>query len=195
MAQASPANRWRTADIVVTAVIAVAFGVVFAGWNALWESFQGFAAFPPAKAVLVGVWLIPAVLAPLIIRKPGAGVFAETVAAVISTFLGSPWGTITILYGLAQGAAGEAGFAATSYRSFRLPIALVGGALAGAVAGLIDIAVYYTDWSLSWQLAQVAISSASGLVIAGLGSLLLVRALSPTGVLDQFPSGRDRVKV
>ena len=59
--------------------------------------------------MLIGVWLIPAVLAPLIIRKPGAGVFAETVAAIISTFLGSPWGTITILYGLVQGAGGEAG--------------------------------------------------------------------------------------
>jgi energy-coupling factor transport system substrate-specific component len=188
-------HRWRTADIVVTAVIAVAFGVVFAGWNALWESFQGFAAFPPAKAIFIGVWLIPAVLAPLVIRKPGAGVFAETVAAIISTFLGSPWGTITILYGLVQGVGGEAGFAATAYRSFRLPIALIGGALAGAAAGLIDIAVYYTDWSLTWQLAQVLISAASGLVVAGLGSWLLAKALSQTGVLDSFPSGRERVAV
>ena len=195
MATPASTTRWRTVDIVVTAVIAVAFGVVFAGWNALWESWAGFAAFPPAKALLIGVWLIPAVLAPLIIRKPGAGIFAETVAAVISTFLGSPWGTITILYGLAQGAGGEAGFAATSYRSFRLLTALVGGALAGAAAGLIDIAVYYADWSLGWQLAQVAISAASGLVVAGLGSWLLVKALAQTGALDQFPSGRDRVEV
>ena len=195
MAQPATQTRWRTVDIVVTAVIAVAFGAVFAGWNALWESFAGFATFPPAKAMLVGVWLIPAVLAPLIVRKPGAGVFAETVAAIISTFLGSPWGTITILYGLAQGVGGEAGFAATSYRSFRLPAALAGGAVAGAAAGLIDIAVYYTDWSLGWQLAQVVIAAASGLVVAGLGSWVLVRALAQTGALDPFPSGRERVEV
>jgi energy-coupling factor transport system substrate-specific component len=44
-------------------------------------------------------------------------------------------------------------------------------------------------------LAQVGFAAASGLVIAGLGSWLLTRALAQTGVLDQFPSGRERVAV
>ena len=30
-------NRWRTVDIVVAAIIAVAFGVVFWAWNLLWN--------------------------------------------------------------------------------------------------------------------------------------------------------------
>jgi energy-coupling factor transport system permease protein len=192
---ASTTTRWRTVDIVVAAVIAGAFGVIFASWNSLWQSFNGFAAFPPAKAILVGVWLVPAVLGPMIIGKPGAGVFTETVAAIISTLLGSPWGTITILYGVLQGVGGEAGFAATAYRSFRLPGAVIGGTLAGAAAGLIDIAVYYSDWSLRWQLAQVGISAASGLVVAGLGSWLLTRGLARTGVLDAFPAGRGRAAI
>ena len=196
MAQPGQNNRWRTVDIVVAAVIAAAFGVIFWAWNQLWIAFDSaFTTFPPVKALVFGVWLMPAVLGPLIIRKPGAGVFTETVAAIISVLLGAQWGTVTILYGLMQGVGGEAAFAASGYRSYRLPAALVGGALAGAAAGLIDIAVYYADWSLGWQLTQVGFAAASGLVIAGLGSWWLTRALAQTGVLDQFPSGRERVAV
>jgi energy-coupling factor transport system substrate-specific component len=45
--------RWRTVDIVVTAVLGVAFGVVFWAWNLLWAATgAGFTAFPPAQAVL-----------------------------------------------------------------------------------------------------------------------------------------------
>jgi energy-coupling factor transport system substrate-specific component len=94
-----------------------------------------------------------------------------------------------------QGAGGEAGFAATGYRSFRLPGALVGGALAGAAAGLIDIVVFYSDWALRWQLAQIGISAVSGLLVAGLGSWLLTRGLAKTGALDQFPAGRQRAAI
>lgn len=196
MTQSTTSSRWRTVDIVVAAVIAAAFGVVFWGWNQLWTGLESaFTTFPPIKALVYGVWLIPAVLGPLVIRKAGAGVFTETVAAIISVLLGAQWGTITIVYGLLQGLGGEAAFAASRYRSFGLPNALVGGALAGAAAGLVDIAIYYSAWSLGWQLTQVALAAVSGLVIAGLGSWALTRALAQTGALDQFPSGRERVAV
>ena len=36
--RASSPTAWRTVDIVVAAVIAVAFGVVFWAWNALWAA-------------------------------------------------------------------------------------------------------------------------------------------------------------
>jgi energy-coupling factor transport system permease protein len=194
--QSSTSHRWRTVDIVVAAVIAVAFGVVFWGWDQLWNVVEGLSTtFPPVKALVYGVWFIPAVLGPLIIRKPGAGVFTETVAAIISALLGAKWGTLTIIYGLLQGLGGEAPFAASTYRSFGLPNALIGGALAGAAAGLLDTAVYYADWSLGWKLAQIALAAVSGLVIAGLGGWALTRALAQTGVLDPFPSGRERVAV
>src|SRR5207247_6437299 len=133
-------NRWRTVDIVVAAVLAVAFGVVFYAWNQLWNGVDNaFGWFAPARAMLNGVWLIPAVLGPLVIRKAGAGLFTETVAAAVSALLGSQWGLVTILYGLFQGVAGEAPFAATGYRTRNLPTALVGGALAGGAAGTLDV--------------------------------------------------------
>jgi energy-coupling factor transport system substrate-specific component len=188
-------NRWRTVDIVVSAVIAVAFAVVFFAWTRVWETTTAFNGYPPLRALLNGVWLVPAVLGPLVIRKPGAGVFTETVAAALSAVAGSIWGITVILYGLFQGLAGEAPFAATGYRSSRLPVALTGGLLAGAAAGLLDLILYYPDYSGSYQFAQIGLSALSGLVVAGGGGWALTQALARTGVLDRFPSGRERVAV
>ncbi|HEY2675134.1 MAG TPA: ECF transporter S component [Rugosimonospora sp.] len=189
-------RRWRTVDIVVAAVIAVAFGVVFYAWDQLWNGIDSaFPGFPPARAAINGVWFLPAVVGPLVIRKPGAGLFTEAVAATIEALLGAQWGLSTILYGLMQGIGGEMPFAATGYRSSKLPVALAGGLLAGAAAGLLDVVLYYPTWSGGWQIGQVAISAASGLVITGLGGWILTRGLAQTGVLDRFPAGRERAAV
>ncbi|GAA2492280.1 ECF transporter S component [Streptomyces sp. NPDC059506] len=187
-------NRWRTVDIVVTAVLGAAFGVVFWAWSALWEGPAN--ALPlPARGILYGVWLIPALLGPLVVRKPGAGVFCELVAATVATFFGSPWGLTTVLYGVLQGMAGEAAFAATGYRVWRLPTALAGGALAGAAAALLDVTLYYADTSAGWQAVYAALLVVSSALLAGLGSWALTRSLAQTGVLDPFPSGRERAAV
>ena len=110
---------WRTRDIVVTAVIAVAFGVFF--W-ALGIAWGPLAVLGPAQNILYALWLLPAILAPLIVRKPGAAIFAETVAALLSMLLGSVWAADVALSGVLQGAAAEAVFAATFYRSYRWPV-------------------------------------------------------------------------
>jgi energy-coupling factor transport system substrate-specific component len=183
--------RWRTVDIVVTAVLGVAFGVVFWAWNLLWAATgAAFAAFPPAQAVMYGVWLLPAVLAPLVVRKPGAGLFAELVAAVLSALLGSSWGSIILLYGLLQGLAGELGYAVFGWRRFGWPQALLSSLLAGAMAAVLDLVFYYPTWSGGWKIAYLAVVAASTLVVAGIGGTALVRALARTGALSAFASGR-----
>src|SRR3954454_1464979 len=187
-------NRWRTVDIVVTAVLGAAFGVVFWAWGLLWAGTgAAFAAFPPGPAFMYGVWLIPAVLAPLVVRKPGAGLFAELLAAIVSALLGSAWGTTTIVYGLLHGLAGGAGFAAFRYRRFGWAQALLSSALAGAMAAVLDLVYYYPDWTAGWKTTYIALVVASTAVVAGLGSLALTRALASSGALSSFASGRTRV--
>lgn len=182
---------WRTVDIVVTAVLGVAFGVVFAGWNVL--TLALFAPpVNPAAYLVSGVWLAPAVLGGLIIRKPGAAVFAEIVAAAVSAILGSVWGMDAILSGAIQGAGAELAFALFLYRSFALPVAMLAGALAAVGEWLHDMPIYYPDLDFGGQLAIGAFMLVSGALIAGLGSWLLVRALARTGVLAAFPAGREQ---
>jgi energy-coupling factor transport system permease protein len=187
----APSRRWRTVDIVVTAVLGVAFGVVFWAWNLLWAATgTAFTAFPPAQALMYGVWLLPAVVAPLIVRKPGAAVFAETVAAIVSALLGAQWGAQVILYCLLEGLAGELGYAAFRYRRFGWLQALLSAVFAGAMAAVLDLFYWYPAWTSGWKLTYVVTVVASTVVIAGIGGMLLVRALARTGALSSFASGR-----
>ena len=194
---ASPASaRWRTVDIVVASAIGVAFGVVFWAWGHLWNSTSAaFTWFPPAQGVMYGVWLMPAVLGALVIRKRGAAIYTELVAATVSALLGVSWGLSVVLYGVLEGAAVEIVFAFALYRSWRLVTALLAGAVAGLAAAMLDILFYYPEWSGGWQLAYAGLLAASSAVIAGAGSWLLVRALARTGVLSPFPSGADQARV
>ena len=194
---AEPATgRWRTVDIVVASAIAVAFGVVFWAWGNLWNTMSpAFTGFPPAQGFMYGVWLMPAVLGALVIRKRGAAIYTELVAAVVSALLGTAWGLSVVAYGLVQGAAAEIVFAFALYRSWRLTTALLAGAVAGLSAAMLDILFYYEPWSGGWQLSYAALLAVSAAVIAGAGSWLLVRALARTGVLSPFASGADQVRV
>ncbi len=191
-AAALPDVRWRTRDIVVTAVIGVAFGVVFWVWNGLWEAIKPlFAVAPWARDLFYAVWLVPAVLAPLVVRKPGAALFAEMVAAGLSTILGSQWGPDTLLSGFVQGAGAELVFAFTLYRFWGFPVLAVAAIASAAAAWIHDWAIWYADVALDVQLVRGLMMAISAIVITAYGSILLVRALRRAGVLEGFPAGRE----
>ncbi len=189
-------GRWRTVDIVLAAVLAVAFGAVFQAWNLLWVALlPAFVAVPPLQGFMYGVWLLPAVLVPLIIRRPGAALLGEGVAAVASALFGAPWGLLIIAYGLMQGGAAELVFAMGLYRRWGLSTALLAGAAAGAAAVLLDLALYYPTWAPGFQALYAALVIPSAAIVAGLGGWMLVRALGQTGVLSAFPAGREQPEV
>jgi len=183
-----PATRWRTRDILVTAIIGVVFGVVFWAWGIAWSAFAPLnSAFPVARDLLYAVWLVPAVLAPLIVRKPGAALFAEMVAAGVSALLGSAWGVDTLLSGFVQGAAAELVFAFTLYRLWSFPVIGAAAIASAAAAWIHDWALYYADVSTDLQIARGIAMAVSAVVIVGMGSLALVRSLRRAGVLEGFP--------
>ncbi len=191
----TPSSRgWRTIDIVTVAVLAVVSGVVFWAWNLFWTATgPAFAAFPPAQALLYGVWLVPGVLGMLIVRRPGASLATAFLAAAVSWLLGAWWGLSVLWYGVLQGLAPEAIFAAGRYRTFGRPVSIAAGAAAGVVPGLLDPYFWYPEWTSGWKLAYLLMCVASSALIAGLGSWALSRRLAHTGVLDAFPLGRERV--
>lgn len=189
-------GRWRTVDIVLGAVLAVAFGAVFQAWNLLWSAtLPAFAAVAPLQGFMYGVWLLPAVLVPLVIRRPGAALLGEGVAAVASVLFGAPWGLLIVVYGLVQGGAAELVFAMGLYRRWGLPTAVLAGAAAGTAAALLDLVLFYPSWAAGFQVIYAALVIPSAAIVAGLGGWLLVRALARTGVLGAFPAGREQPEV
>jgi energy-coupling factor transport system substrate-specific component len=141
---------WRVVDIVVAALIAVAGGVIFWAWSqgAHLISAPVNALYPPLTGLYAGGWMIPAVLGMLIIRKPGAALFCETVAATGELMMGSQYGTTVLISGLLQGLGAELVFAAFRYKKFNLPVALLAGAGAGLFCGLNDS---FLPWG--WNIA------------------------------------------
>lgn len=191
-----PAASWRTVDIVVTAAIAVAFGVVFWAWGLVWGAAKpAFIFLPPAEYVISGVWLIPAVLAALVVRKPGAALFAELVAASVSTVLGSQWGLDTLLSGAIQGGMAEIVFGATLYARWNISVAIFAAVAAAIGEWLHDMPVYYGKLAFPDQLVIGVFMVVSAIAITGIGSWWLARALAQSGVLAQFPAGRAQPRV
>jgi len=189
IASTATAGSWRVVDIVVASVLGVAGGLVFSVWNVGSAPLRE-GLVPPVSAIVVGVWLFPAVLGALIVRRPGAAVYTELVAAVLSALVGNEWGFATVWYGLVEGLGAEVVFALLLYRRYGLPTALLAGAGAGVAVGLLDTLVYYPELAAGTRLAYIAVAVLSGVVIAGLGSWALARALARTGTLAPLASGR-----
>jgi energy-coupling factor transport system substrate-specific component len=96
--------RWRVVDIVVASVLGVASGVIFWAWGLAWTPLSTALAFAPGLAgLLAGGWLFAGVLGGIIIRKPGAAVYTEVIAAVVSMLIGTQWGFSTLIWGVVEG--------------------------------------------------------------------------------------------
>ncbi|HEV7754747.1 MAG TPA: ECF transporter S component [Mycobacteriales bacterium] len=192
----SPGRRWGTADIVVAAVLAVVSGVVFLGWGSVYNAVAPlFSATSPGPAIISGLWFFPAVLVPLVVRRPGAALFAEMVAASVEAMLGGQWGLGTLISGLVQGLGAELVFALFGYRRYTLPVALLAGGAAGVGAAAYETIGRNLAQPAWYVTTYAALTILGGVVIAGLGSWLLAQALAKTGVLDALAGGRRRERV
>jgi len=184
-------GQWRVVDIVVASVLAVAVGVVFFAWSAGYSGISVLTAgFPPLAGLYSGCWLIAGVLGGLIIRKPGAAIYCEMLAAAVSALIGTQWGLGVLLSGAIQGLGAELVFLLFLYRRWNLPVALLAGLGAGLALGISENILYNALWTIEFKLLYVLFAAASGVVIAGLLSWLAMRGLARTGALSSFAAGR-----
>jgi energy-coupling factor transport system permease protein len=183
---------WRTIELVTTAMLGVAFGVAYWGWSLATGGLStAFNAYLPASGVLGGPWLIAGVVGGLIIRKPGAALLAELLAANVEYLIGNEWGASTMVSGLLQGLGVEIVLAVFLYRRFGVVVAVLGGIVAASIESVYEWSAYFDYWDRAEQLAYLACFAASGAVVAGVGGWALVRSLAATGALDAFAAGRE----
>ena len=179
---------WRTVDFVVAAVLGVAAGVLFSAWNALYAplSVPIGAVTPGLVALLNGTWLIGGLLVALVIRKPGAAVFGEVLAALVSAAVGNQWGWLVLFLGLAQGLAIEAGFAMWRYRRSGFIVVATAGVLGGVVQGVLEVLYWYPGADTLFSTIYISSSTLSGAILGAGSAFVLVRVLSKTGILTAF---------
>lgn len=191
-----PLTRWRLLDIVTAAVLGVAFGVVFWGWQFAYDLLAPlFVVLTPLQGLTNGVWFLGGVVGALVVRRPGAALFVELLGSFTEMVLGNTWGATTLLSGLLQGIGVELVMALFFYRRFGAATAVAAGALAAVaeVAGY-EWWSYWVGYSWGWKFAYLGASAVSGAVLAGLLGWLLVRALAARGALGQFPAGIEHAR-
>jgi energy-coupling factor transport system substrate-specific component len=184
--------QWRTRDFIVAAAIAVPIGLVWSfAYGFVWLTARGI--LPQLGDVFDGFYIVAGVLVGYVIRRPGAALLGEMLAALVEIpFTG--FGAVVLWLGLVQGLGVELVFLATRYRRFDLPILMLAGAM-GALAAVLGYSYVAEGWlglAPGVQILRIILKLLGGAILAGLVAKLIGDALVQTGVLNNFPIARTR---
>lgn len=194
MTNPKSARSWRVIDIIIASVLGVACGLIFYMWNIVGYAWYTVAdaATPGLGGIATGIWLLGGTLGGLIIRKPGAAIYVEMLAAAVSAGIGNQWGIETLYSGLAQGIGAEIVFSIFLYKRYSLGVAALAGAGAAATEWVLELftSANYAK-SGTFLITYFSTMVVSGVILAGVLAWILMKALAATGALDRFAAGRE----
>lgn len=169
-------------DVLITVVIGLVFAVIYSVWGAVYTALQPLGLH--LNELVYGMWFIAAIVAYLIIRKPGVALIAEFAAASGETIVLLQFDVSLIMYGLIQGLVCELVFLFFRYKSTSLMAAVLAGIAAALSTLPLDWYYGYLGHLETWNLALMfSLRILSGAIVAGWLGHLLYKALKETGVL------------
>ncbi len=178
---------WKTLEVILTANLALVFGLLFLGWAFVWEFVKPLnAVLPGSRDLFYGFWFIASIVAAYIIRKPGAALAAETLAALAEFLAGGEWGLTILISGLVQGAMAELVFAAVGYKRFDLAVLALAGAAAGVGSMVVDYLFWYSSLTIGVLAIMLVARLISGAVLAGWLGKMIGDGLERAGALGSF---------
>lgn len=186
-------SAWRTQDYVLLAILAMVFGAVYWAWLQPYLWVAGIAAQAGQEA-LFGLWFVAGLAGGYIIRRPGAALLAETLAAFAEILLGAPAGPILLITGFMQALGAELVFAATGYRGWGWRTMAAAGIAAALIAlpwNWLRLGYFALDPAL--LLVLLGVRTASG-AAAGLVGKAVADLIAAAGSLNAFAIGRERVR-
>ncbi|TWT00952.1 ECF transporter S component [Planomicrobium sp. CPCC 101079] len=183
---------WKLKEIVLMSLFGVVFGIVYLlaiHLGNIWAAAIG----PIAYEWMFGIWFIVSIISMHIIRKPGAAVLPETLAAIIEVMLGNAAGPRLILSGVIQGLGAEAAFALTGYKRFNLAIFMLAGAGSAVFSFVYGYFMSgYAALDPSFVALMFTLRVLSGMIIAGIGGKYLADSLLATGSLRGYAIARAK---
>ncbi|CQD26281.1 conserved membrane hypothetical protein [Staphylococcus capitis] len=175
----------KLSEILVTVLISVVFAIIYNLWWFFYNITQ--VAGIHLEQLTYGVWFMAAVVCYLIIPIPGIAILAELAAGAGETIVMGKFDIPTIIYALLQGVACEIIFAIFKYQSRSAAVAMLAGLVTALATFPVDYFYGYLNEVAGWNLFLfILFRSISGIVITGLVSYWLVRALDKTGVTKLF---------
>ncbi|MBL3398146.1 ECF transporter S component [Staphylococcus pasteuri] len=181
----------KLSEILVTVLISVIFAIIYNLWWLFYNVAQ--VAGLHLEQLTYGVWFMAAVVCYLIIPKPGIALLAEFAAGAGETIVMGKFDIPTIVYALLQGLACEIVFAIFKYQSRSVMVAILAGLVTALISFPVDYYYGYLNEVAGWNLILFIVFRAlSGIILSGLLSYLLVKALDQTGVTKLFrPASKD----
>ena len=181
----------KLSEILVTVLISVIFTIIYNLWWLFYNVAQ--VAGLHLEQLTYGVWFMAAVVCYLIIPKPGIALLAEFAAGAGETIVMGKFDIPTIVYALLQGLACEIVFAIFKYQSRSVMVAILAGLVTALITFPVDYYYGYLNEVAGWNLILFIVFRAlSGIILSGLLSYLLVKALDQTGVTKLFrPASKD----
>lgn len=126
--QTSRAYKWSLREVILMALIGIGFGVIYFIMDPIYAALDAvlvpMGLHPYAIAITIGPWMMAAPLASYLLKRVGAGLIGEILAATGEALLGGYWGVATIILGFIQGIGSELGFTLTGYKSWKLGLIL-----------------------------------------------------------------------
>jgi len=178
----------KTKDILVAGMIALVFAFVQIGATYAFMAISSSIG-PAYGRLLNGFWFMSGFMAMAIIRKPGIGFIAQTIAGLVMIPL-TPFGIMILVGTVINGIFIELIFFITRYKRFTYTVMIVGMSILSLVYTLLEYGPSgYAGLAIPVQIAIVATSLISG-ALGGWLCKRLTNSLMKSGLLSGYSSAR-----
>lgn len=184
-------NTWKLKDVLLIAICAVLFGVIYLGctyaggilYGVLTPAGMGSLGYEP----FYGIYFMAGAFGVYVMRKPGSGVIAELLAAVLECLFGNYFGPIIILSGLVQGLGFEVIIALKKYKKFDKVTMVEGAVICSVVTMVYNLIISgYNQIAVPVLLLMLAVRIVSAIIFDGFVTPVLADGLAKAGVLKGY---------
>lgn len=187
-------KKLKLADILATVLISFIFGLFYKVVGLMVAGLKPIGLH--LDQIAYGLWFVAAIVAFLIIRKPGVALLAELAAGAGETILSGELNMSILLHSFAQGLACELIFLIFKYKSYKLIVAMIAGATAGIFTIPVDWVFNYLGDLPTWNVILLyTIRIISGTILSGMFGYYIVKALEKTGVTNLFQSSSKKILI
>ncbi|SKB80391.1 energy-coupling factor transport system substrate-specific component [Lachnospiraceae bacterium] len=184
-------NEWKLKDVLLIAILAVLFGVVYLGCTYMGGILYG-ALTPLGMASLgyepfYGIYFIAGAFGVFILRKPGSGIIAELLAAILECLMGNYFGPIIILSGIVQGLGIELIIMFRRYKDFSYGTMILASVICSVFTMIYNLVISgYNQIAVPVLALMMVVRIVSAIIFDGLLVPVLSMKLVKAGLLKGY---------
>ena len=182
---------WKLKDILMIAITGVIFGVIFLG--ATYSGGALSAVLTPAGMAQLGyepfygIYFMAGAFGGYVLRKPGAAVISEMLAAIIECLLGNYFGPIIILSGFVQGLGIELVLAIFRYKKYDPKTMMLASVCCSVITMGYNLVISgYSAIAVPVLLLMLVVRIISALLLTACFTKYLADRLAKAGVLRGY---------